>query len=303
MNKYFDKMSQITEVVNGKSITRTDISQSYQYNLNTVNKSTTNSSNVTSTSVFSKKLYKDPENFWALMIANEEINPWKLLAEDPNKFEKNNQLYAATTFKYAGTKNDPYSYIDLIPGDIIVLANTPYNSGITSASYVFGNSAYSDLPTWYVDKVFYDTKKSKITPCLVTGFQGQTGDIATTGTFGFGFNYVIIRQGATGNYLITKSSGDGTFQTLETYTYLDSPAITTIKGSQYTRSTFTSVGTADSLWTVIFDDVPELSSVTSVAQTYNIKPTKNVQKENYLKQISKKYIPAGSFQKLLNKLI
>lgn len=299
MITYFQKFPTVTTTVNNKPKTLVDISYAYDIEVDTIPTNTVNISQFNDLGNVSKSVYDDATTFWALLMINGEINPWSFVPKNPVSYVETNNSYSAATLKFNGVKNDPTTYVNFVPGDIIVNSKPYYIFGSTAASSLFD---FNNLNAWIVSKSFYDTKKAKISQNLNLGYTGFANladpDISVASA-----NFITLRKGLTGYYPVLGGNTGTNSSNLESYKYVKSPAIITNKTTKYTVSTFEKLTNDDTIFNVITDDSPDPAATTLVDTSYQILPTEEVQRLNYVNQTTKKFTPTNNFSKLLVKLI
>lgn len=300
MITYFQKFPTVTTTINGKLKTLVDISYSYEIALDMLSTDIVDVSQFNDLGNVSKSVYGDPTSFWALLAVNEEINPWTFVPQNPVSYYEQNDQYSAATLKFDGAKNDPTTYLDFFPGDIIVSTSNPYYPvGLTASLTLFD---FNNLNVWLVEKAFYDTKKAKITENLNIGYTGSQ-DIADPTISPLSVSLITLRKGLTGYYPVL---GGNTFYNplnLESYKYTKSPAVIENNTTKYTVSVFEQLTDDDTIFNVISDDSPGGTATNILTEQYTVLPTEEVQRRNYLKQVKKQYTSTNNFSKLLVKLI
>lgn len=301
MSSYFDGFQKVTEIINGKPKTRIDITFAPSANIDTYSTNITDTQGVDEIGGLSLKLYNDAESFWALMFANEQLNPWELVPESPTDYNYRTINYAALSMKSTASKLNPNAYFEFKPGDIIVESINNYyiGSGITASSSLFN---FDTLNFWFVDDFYNDNKKVKITQNLNTGSTGYVNDIASPdAAIGTGI-YQILRRGSTGYYIYQTNIGG--LGNLKTYNFLDSPVKVVKKSDNSIISTAEILdSTFDNIFTVLFDDNADPTSVVEVATKYNTQNVQTYQQSVYLEENKIKYIDQSLFSSVLNKLI
>jgi hypothetical protein len=247
---------------------------------------------------------KDANNFWGLMFANEQINPWTFLKETPSDFINSNKDYTAFYAKYSGTKLNPNAYPELQPDDIIVAGNGNYNSGATAAESIFKDyDTYFDLyGTNIVAKGFGDTKKAQISKTI-----GSTATIDLTNPNNIVGNYdlVILRKGSTGYYIANSPPGFGvgTIRNLKSYPYLESAAFFSKKNIASIVSPTPLIEVADSIQTVISGDAPSALAEEVLAEQYIQISTQQSYASTYQATSTVKYLNNSDLGTILKKLI
>jgi hypothetical protein len=309
--EYFSSFPKVTESINGNPTTRVDISyatlddsEDYQGYVKT-------SKGEKEISLLSVNIYKDANNFWAIMFANDATNPWTLIPLDPYANAVEKSYYSGLFGKYNGaTKQDPNAYVTFNSNDILIRGS--YSPGATAAKDVFLNYDALSSPIWYVQKAFSDTKKAKVTRNIniLPGLSGAIPadqDISNPEVESGSINYVVLRSDGS-NYSILPSLGGASggssyVSNLSSYSYNDSPAIFNIKYTNDVATPTTSVSADDSILTVIANDSAGSTGIQYFDTNYNTKTTQEVYVENYqtVSQIS--YILQNNFSKILNKLV
>lgn len=301
MSRYFDKFPTVTQTINNKSVTLIDISYAPSVLSETFTKENATVNGEDEIGGLSLSLYNDANAFWALLYANDQINPWEFIPERPSDYQDRNYSYSSSNLKFGSGKLNPNLYVEFAAQDIIVSAINSYGPGITAASSLFD---FNILDTWFVAKAFSDTKKAKITQNLNTGITGSV-DIADPNATVSGGLFQVLRKGATGYYLLDApaSATAKSATNLKSYKYLDSPAFITSKDTNNLISAIEPIGDSDSILTIIGDDDPGSTASSVFASSYNIQTTKSVQQQNFLITNQIEYIPQANFSKILNKLI
>ena len=309
--QYFNSFPTVTENINGNPVTRVDISyatlddsEDYQAYVQT-------SKGEKELAVLSVNIYKDANNFWAIMFANDATNPWTLIPLDPHSNAVEKSYYSGLFGKYNGaTKLDPNAYVSFNSNDILVRGS--YYPGATAAKDVFLNYDYFTSPIWYVQKAFSDTKKAKVTRNIniLPGLSGAIPadqDISNPEVESGTINYVLLRSDGS-NYSILPSlggsSGGSSYITnLSAYSYNDSPAFFNIKYTNDLITPTTAVSTDDSILTVISNDSAGSTGIQNYDATYTTKTTQEVYAETYKTASQLKYILQNNFSKILSKLV
>jgi hypothetical protein len=305
--EYFSSFPSVTESINGNNVTRIDISyatlddsedyQAFSYNTN-------GKKEIGSVSL---GVYKDANNFWALMFANDATNPWTLIPVDPYQNSLDNSQYSGLYGKYNGaTKLDPNAYVTFKDGDILVIGS--YAPGATAAKDVFAYYDNAGFYMYFVQKAFSDTKKAKVTPNINLNTSEVMIDIADPDVVSNTVGYITLRKGNDGYALLPSlggaSGGSSYITNLKAYSYEDSPAYFTPKETNDLISPETAIeGTSDSILTVISNDSAGATAVQEYSQTYKQISTKEVYKINYQNSSYLKYITQGNFSTILGKLV
>jgi hypothetical protein len=226
----------------------------------------------------SLSIYEDANNFWAILYANELINPWEVMLEDQSEFIANNESYSGFFAKYTlSPKLDPRCFVEFKSGDIIV----PVVDGLgrTAAQDVFPdyntlNGSSTSFPAWIVDNFFEDTKKAKITQTLNVGGTASIYNVPENGGAFF-----ILRKGDTGYFPIPNEYNptQRTVTGLTSYRYTKSPVafqkISEPKNILSANTIITRQGSnLDTLLTVASDNSP-LSAGLSAYTEYNVTTT------------------------------
>jgi len=305
--EYFSSFPTVTESVNGNNVTRVDISYATLDDSEDYQSFSYNSNGKKEIGAASLGVYKDANDFWALMFANDATNPWTIIPVDPYQNSLDNSQYSAIFGKYSGaTKLDPNAYVTFKDGDILVVGQYP--PGATAAKDVFAFYETEGFYMWFVQKAFADTKKAKVTPNINLNTIEVMEDIADPDIVPATINYITLRKGNDGYAILPSlggaSGGSSYVSNLKAYSYEDSPAYFTPKDTNDFVSPETAIeGTSDSIITVIANDSAGATAVQTYSETYKQISTKEVYKSNYQASSFLKYITQGNFSTILGKLV
>lgn len=261
--EYFKSFPTIKETINGKSKNLVNILFSPDIFSNETEQNVTENEIGNEIGDLAFSIYEDANNFWAILYANELINPWEVMLEDQSEFAQKNRSYSGFFAKYSlAPKLDPSGYVEFKPGDIII----PSSDGLgqTSAQNAFLNynnltGSTSEFPTWVVDAFFRDNKKAKISQTINIG---GTASIYAAPEPGAGF--LVVRKGKTGFVPIDNSFNpvQRTVTGLTSYQYTKSPvAFQKLSEPKNILSSDTIIartggGNLDTLLTVLSDNSP-----------------------------------------------
>lgn len=253
--------------------------------------------------LLSLNLYDDANNYWSILYANDQINPWVYLKETPLEYRKQNKNFYGLFAKYSSSnKLNPNSHVVFQPEDIIVRGNYN-NSGLTAASSVFAdyatlsNDVYN-LDTWFVQQAYSDTKKAKVTKNLNAGNTGIP-------IMGEGESILVLRKGNTGYYFLDNPfiSGSKDVSSLANYNYVDSPVYFSEKNKlDQILSPSNYISATDTLITLMANDAPDAPG-TAVYGDYIQTVTKTFVEYEYYSNKNYKYLNPGNFSKILSNLI
>lgn len=276
--QYFSNFPKVNETINGKSKNLVNILCAPDIFPEESETAFTSNEVAIGVGDLAHSIYEDANNFWAIMYANDSINPWTIGLEDESEFKQNNANYFGYFAKYTtAPKLDPNCYVEFKSGDIIV----PVVNGLgyTSAQDVFADynllgTSSSAFPAWVVNNFFEDTKKAKITPVINIGGTASTDEYPPVGS-----GFFVLRKGNTGYYPIENSYNptQRTVDGLTSYQYTKSPAtFQKINEPSKVLSPATiiarTVGNLDTLLTVASANAP-LSAGLSAYTEYNITTT------------------------------
>ncbi len=265
---YFNNFPKIKSTINQKSINIIDISFGLAYDPETFSFFETDMGLSNSIGTLSSIIYsKDANNFWSLLYANEQINPWTFIQKTPSDYVQANKNYTAFYCKYSGSKLNPNYYPQLQPEDIIV--NGVYSAGVTAAESLFTDydTYFDNYGTNVVAKGFGDTKKSQITQTL-----GSTanGDLTNSATEILTQSLIILRKGTSGYYIAndTTINSSGTISNLKSYPYVTSDAFFKKINSGVKVSPVAKITASDSIDTIVAGDDPTGASITTYQEEY-----------------------------------
>lgn len=302
--KYFSNFPIIKNVINGYEYNMVDItyapqndSEDYEVFESTFG---TISNDI---GLLSLRVYEDPNNFWALLFANDEINPWNFLIELPMDYLNRNKNFYGFFAKYSSSnKLNPDAHLTFKEDDIIIRGE--YNNpGFTSASSIFTDYDLLDdnnynLDTWVVLNAYSDTKKAKVTANLNVGNTG-------TKIIGEGESVLVLRKGSTGYYLVDNpfNPSSKTITTLKNYDYIKSPAFfSEIGKGDIILSPSVFISNTDTLITVMTNNGPDSPGLDAY-ENYSITTTKTFSEYEYFRDNKFVYFKAPTLPKILNKLI
>jgi len=301
---YFTNFPKIKSTINNKSIGMVDISFGLEYDPEEFTFLSTPMSTFKTIGNLSASIYaKNANNFWGLMFANEQINPWTFLKETPSDFINSNKDYTAFYCKYYGSKLNPNYYLQLQPGDIIV--NGVYNSGATAAENMFTNydTYFDNYGTNIVAKGYGDTKKAQISQTI-----GSTasGDLTNPNNTELQYSLIILRKGSSGYYIVNDStipSGYGAIYSLKSYPYVDSAALFIEKNIQSITSPTLKISAYDSIQTIVAGDAPNATSESIYTEDYIPISTKEAYANTYTATSTVKYLSNSDLGTIVKKLI
>jgi hypothetical protein len=251
---YFQKFPNYTSTIEGKNKTLVDISYAYDADPSDYSVTPATSYKADEIGGLSLELYKNAEDFWALMFANEQINPWEVIPEEPSAYQDRNSIYSSAVLRFTGSKNNPEAFLNFKEGDIIVPSYSAYYPGITAAESIFP----TDPDIWHVQKAYSDTKKAKITPNLKPG--GETGynDLANPDSILYNSFYVLRKTN--GQYELLLNSYDTTDAltiSLKTYKFTESPVEAIEKTTKSKTSYYAQIAAEfDTVFSVLEEDSP-----------------------------------------------
>lgn len=299
---YFQKFPSYTSTIEGKNKTLLDISYAYDADPDDYSTNIATSYKADEIGGLSLELYQTAEDFWALMFANEQINPWEVIPEEPTAYQERNSIYSSAVLRFTGSKNNPEAFLNLKEGDIIIPWYNTYFPGVTAAQSIFP----TDPDIWHVQKAYSDTKKAKITPNLKPGGETGTNDLSNPDITPFGGNFYVLRK-TNGQYGLVINEYDPTNAltvNLKTYKYTESPVQALDKNTKSKTSLYAQIAAEnDTLFTVLEEDAPSALASTEYNATYNTVPVKQYQQTQYKEQSQVVYIQQAAFGRILNKLI
>jgi hypothetical protein len=299
---YFQKFPNYTSTIEGKNKTLVDISYAYDADPSDYSATPATSYKADEIGGLSLELYQNAEDFWALMFANEQINPWEVIPEEPSAYQDRNSIYSSAVLRFSGTKNNPETFLNLKEGDIIIPWLNTYSPGVTAAESIFP----TDPDIWHVQKAYSDTKKAKITPNLKPG--GDTGaqDLANPDIVSLGYNFYVLRKtnGQYGLVINPYTTTTALTVNLKTYKFTESPVEAIEKTTKSKTSYYAQIAAFnDTPFTVLEEDAPNASASLDYNQIYNTIPVKQYQQAEYQEQSQVVYIQQAAFGRILNKLI
>ena len=180
--------------------------------------------------------YQDPDSFWAIVAANNVINPFTLVESNVNIFtnaNKNNTCFILSNQPYF---TEPASGFKSAPIGSLIF---PYLSNVGYPAFSYGSTGYYDMNgpmAVIVDSSYYDLT---ITASVVKGgddfISGLTGEARTIiplnpdGTYGEPF-YRFIRSVQTANNKVVKqvNKTDGKTIYKNTRDFIQSPTLDTL---------------------------------------------------------------------------
>ena len=300
---YFTNFPKIKSTIDNKSIGMIDISFGLEYDPEEFTFSSTQMGTFKTIGNLSANIYaKDANNFWGLMFANEQINPWTFLKETPSEFINSNKDYTAFYAKYPSAgKLNPNAYPQLQPEDILVKGS--YNSGYTAAESIFyGYDTYFDnRGTNIVAKGFGDTKKAQISKTIgSTAYDDLTDPNNTVSAF----SLIILRKGSTGYYIANDPTfGGGDIGNLKSYSYLESSAFFSKKDIASIVSPVPFIEGNDSIQTLVAGDAPGATAQEVLTQQYTQISTQQSYASTYQATSSVKYLKNSDLGTIVRKLI
>lgn len=299
---YFNNFPKIKDNINGYQYDVIDITyapyeDAEDYPLNTE----TLPSN-TEVGNLSLQIYDDANNFWALMLANDQINPWKFFLENLTTFQERNSKFYGFFAKYStSSKLSSDAYVDFQPEDIVIRGQ--FFAGATTASSVFSDydtltENNFNLDAWVVQKAYTDTRKAKITKNLNLGNTG-------TQIIGEGENILILRKGSSGYEILSNpfTTANKNIDSLSHYEYLESPVEFREKGkSDIILAPSVAIEENDTILSVITNNGPGSSGLISYE---NISTTnvQNFETNKYFEKNKFKYLNNTYLSKILSRLI
>jgi hypothetical protein len=300
--KYFSNFPKVKDTINGFQYELLDISYSPSTDYEDYETTNTALPPVNEVGLLSLNLYEDANNFWAILFANDEINPWKFLQETPSAYNQRNKNFYGFFAKYASSnKLNPNAHVVFHPEDIIVRGDYG-NTGFTAASSIFTdydtlNDNDYNLDTWFVQTAYSDTKKAKVTKNLNAGNTG-------TPIIGEGENILILRKGDTGYYILNNpfSATSKNVTTLTNYKYAQSPVyFNKIGKSDVILSPSDYISGTDTLITVMANNAPDAPGIAAYGD-YTPIVTKTFYEYEYFTNNNFNYLNPASFSKILGKL-
>jgi len=300
---YFTNFPKIKSTINNKSIGMIDISFGLDYDPEEFTFLSTPMSTFKTIGNLSASIYaKNANNFWGLMFANEQINPWTFLKETPSDFINSNKDYTAFYAKYDGTKLNPNAYPQLQPDDIIV--NGIYDSGYTAAESMFTNynTYFNNYGTNIVVKGFGDTKKAQISKTIGSTASYDLTDVNNNASSVY---LIILRKGSTGYYIANSPPGFGygTIVNLKSYSYLESSAFFSKKDIASTVSPLTLIEANDSIQTAVNGDTPSALAEEVLTEQYTQISTQQSYANTYQATSTVKYLSNSDLGTIVKKLI
>ncbi len=299
---YFQKFPNYTSIIEGKNKTLVDISYAYDADPSDYSATPATSYKADEIGGLSLELYQNAEDFWALMFANEQINPWEVIPEEPSAYQERNSIYSSAVLRFTGSKNNPEAFLNLKEGDIVIPAINTYFPGVTAAESIFP----TDPDIWHIQKAYSDTKKAKITPNLKPGGDTGSTDLANPDIPSLGYSFYVLRKtsGQYGLVLNPYDTTDAITVNLKTYKYTESPVEALDKTTKSKTSFYAQIATEnETLFTVLEEDAPSALASLDYSQTYNTIPVKQYQQAQYQEQSQVVYIQQAAFGRILNKLI
>ena len=300
---YFTNFPKIKSTINNKSIGMIDISFGLEYDPEEFSVSSTQMGTFKTIGNLSANIYaKDANNFWGLMFANEQINPWTFLQETPSEYNNANKDYTAFYCKYSSTKLDPTAYLQLQPDDILVKG--VYNPGATAAENMFVDydTYFDSTGTNIVVNGFGDTKKAQISKTIgSTAYADLTDPNNLVGLYPI----VILRKGSTGYYIANDPAigGGGGITNLKSYNYLKSSAFFVKDDIQSVVSPTPTIDVNDSIQTVVAGDAPGATAAEVLAEQYTQISTQQSYANTYQVTSTVKYLNNSDLGTILKKLI
>lgn len=300
---YFTNFPKIKDTINGYEYDIIDLSFAPSTDPEEYELVSAVLSEVSEIGLLSLNVYKDANNYWSILYANDQINPWTYLKQTPLEYRQQNKNFYGLFAKYASSsKLNPNSHIVFQPEDIIVRGNYG-NTGLTAAVSVFAdydtlsNDVYN-LDTWFVQQAYSDTKKAKSTKNLNVGNTGVP-------IFGEGESILVLRKGNTGYYFLDNPfiSGSKDLSTLANYRYVDSPVYFNEKNKlDQIVSPSNYISDTDTIITLMANDSPDAPGI-AVYGDYIPITTKTFVEYEYYSNKNYKYLNPASFSKILSNLI
>jgi hypothetical protein len=300
---YFINFPKIKSTINNKSIGMIDISFGLDYDPEEFSYSTTSMGTFKTVGNLSASIYaKNANNFWGLMFANEQINPWNFLKETPSDFINSNKDYTAFYAKYpTAGKLNPNAYPQLQPEDILVKGT--FTVGRTAAQDIFTDydTSFDTVGTNIVAKGFGDTKKAQISKTIGSTAYGDLTDINNTELL---YQIVILRKGSTGYYIANNPAlGGGDISNLKSYPYLESSAFFSKKDIASIVSPVLVIEGNDSIQTLVAGDAPGATAQEVLTQQYTQISTEQSYANTYQATSTVKYLNNSDLGTILKKLI
>ncbi len=300
---YFTNFPKIKSTINNKSISMIDISFGLDYDPEEFTSSTTQMGTFKTIGNLSASIYaKNANNFWGLMFANEQINPWTFLKETPSDFINSNKDYTAFYAKYPSAgKLNPNAYPQLQPDDILVKGT--FVVGRTAAESIFADydTSFDTVGTNIVVKGFGDTKKAQISKTLGSTAYGDLTDINNTDLL---YSLIILRKGSTGYYIANNPAlGSGDLSNLKSYPYLESSALFLKKDKASLVSPTPVIEANDSIQTIVAGDAPGATASEVLAEQYTQISTQQSYANTYQATSTVKYLNNSDLGTILKKLI
>lgn len=300
---YFTNFPKIKSTINNKSIGMIDISFGLDYDPEEFTFLSTPMSTFKTIGNLSANIYaKNANNFWGLMFANEQINPWTFLKETPSDFINSNKDYTAFYAKYpTAGKLNPNAYPQLQPDDILVKGL--YNSGYTAADNLFPDydNYFDTNGTNIVVKGFGDTKKAQISKTI-----GSTAyaDLTDPNNSALAYTLIILRKGSTGYYIANNPAiGNGGISNLKSYSYLKSSAFFVQDNIKSIVSPTPVIEAGDSILTIVAGDAPGATAEQVFAEQYTQISTQQSYASTYQATSTVKYLNNSDLGTILKKLI
>lgn len=300
---YFTNFPKIKSTINNKSIGMIDISFGLEYDPEEFTFLSTQMGTFKTIGNLSANIYaKDANNFWGLMFANEQINPWTFLKETPSEFINANKDYTAFYAKYPSAgKLNPNAYPQLQPEDIIVKGM--FISGRTAAEGIFYDydTYFDSFGTNIVSKGFGDTKKAQISKTI-----GSTAnaDLTDPNNSELAFSLIILRKGSTGYYIANNPAfGGGDIGNLKSYPYLESSALFVKKDIASLVSPTPLIEVNDSIQTIIAGDAPAALAEEILTEQYTQISTQQSYANTYQATSTVKYLNNSDLGTIVKKLI
>jgi hypothetical protein len=301
--KYFANFPKVKDTINGFQYELLDLSYAPASDFEDYETMQSALPPVNEVGLLSLNLYEDPNNFWAILFANDVINPWMFLKETPSQFNQRNKDFYGFFAKYASSnKLNPNAHVVFQREDIIVRGDYG-NTGFTAASSIFTdydtlNDDDYNLDTWFVQNAFSDTKKAKVTKNLNAGNTG-------TPIIGEGENILILRKGNTGYYILNNpfSTSSKNITTLTNYKYAQSPVyFNEIGKSDVILSPSDYISATDTLITVMANNAPDAPGIAAYGD-YTPIVTKTFYEYEYFTNNNFNYLNPASFSQILGRLI
>lgn len=183
--KYFEKLPKITYETTAGNFTVTTPYAYYKFDVDTVLKQNYSIDSKTTLLEAASILYLDANSFWLFLLANKTINPFNLVAQNVEIFNKKNE--DKYTFNITGSTAN--QYVVLGKQSILVKYDPTQVTGITATYGETGAwDPYGDFSL--VESVNSYTKKITTKPVKGTSGNLIIGITGTSPLVGFNYNTV-----------------------------------------------------------------------------------------------------------------